>query len=123
MTEKELLALGALGTKRVLTMLVARRAQRVERDVVGDLKRSATALDHLHRALRTLVEAYWAAANLSAESVDPVLRDIEPGDKIDRLGVALYVVPQTGARVTKTMLKEIGLEIECALLTLRRILV
>lgn len=121
MTEKELLALGALGTKRVLMMLVARQAQRVERDVVGNLKRSATALDHLNQVLRTLVDAYWAAGNLSGEGVDPVLCDIEPGDKVDRLGVALYAVPQAGTRITKGLVKEIGAEIECALLTLRRI--
>ena len=121
MTERELLALGAPGTKRVLMILVARQAQRVERDVVGSLKRSATALDHLNKVLRTLVDTYWAAANMSGEGVDPVLCDIEPGDKVDRLGVALYVVPQAGTRITKGMVKEIGLEIECALLTLRRI--
>jgi hypothetical protein len=121
MTEKELLALGAAGTKRVLMVLVARQAQLVERDVVGNLKRSVTALDHLHTALRTLVQAYWASSNLSAEGISPVLCDIEPGDKVDRLGVALYAVPQAAARLTKGILHQIAHEIECALMTLRRI--
>ena len=120
MTEKELLALGAPGAKRVLMVLVARQAQRVDHDVVGNLKRSASALDCLNKALRTLVDAYWSAKNLSVDGIEPVLCDIEPGDKVDRLGVALYVVPQGHARLTKDLLKQIAQEMECALLTLRR---
>ena len=121
MTEKEFLALGAPGTKLALMLLVARQALRVEGDVVGNLKRSASALEHLSKALRSLVESYWEAANLSAQGIAYVLGEIEPGDKVDRLGVALYVVPQAGTRITKGMLKEIGDEIECAKWTLRRI--
>jgi hypothetical protein len=71
--------------------------------------------------LRTLVDAYWAAGSLPGDAIHPVLCDIEPGDKVDRLGVALYVVPQAGTRITKGCVKEIGAEIESALLTLRRI--
>lgn len=116
------MALGAPGTKLALMLLVARQALRVEGDVVGNLKRSASALELLQRALRTLVEAYWAAADLlAAQGIAYVLGEIEPGDKVDRLGVALYVLPQAGARITKGMLKEIGDEIECAKWTLRRI--
>jgi hypothetical protein len=121
MTEKEFLALGAPGTKLALMLLVARQALRVEGDVVGNLKRSASALEHLLKALRSLVQSYWEAANLSAQGIAYVLGEIEPGDKVDRLGVALYVVPQAGTRITKGMLKEIGDEIECAKLTLRRL--
>jgi len=121
MTEKEFVALGAPGTKLVLMLLVARQALRVEGDVVGNLKRSANALDHLLKALRILVEAYWAAADLAAQGISYVLGEIEPGEKVDRLGVALYVMPQAGTRLTKAMLKEIGDEIECAKMTLRRI--
>ncbi|GEM_PF-6014485 len=121
MTEKEFLALGAPGTKLALMLLVARQALRVEGDVVGNLKRSASALEHLLKALRSLVEAYWEAANLSAQGIAYILGEIEPGDKVDRLGVALYVVPQAGTRISKGMLKEIGDEIECAKWTLRRI--
>lgn len=121
MTEKEFVALGAPGTKLALMLLVARQALRVEADVVGNLKRSASALELLQRALRTLIEVYWAAADLAAQGIAYVLGEIEPGDKVDRLGVALYVVPQAGARITKAMLKGIGEEIECAKWTLRRI--
>lgn len=120
MTEKELLALGAPGAKRVLMVLVARQAKRVDHDVVGNLKRSASALDFLNKALRTLVDAYWSATNLSVDGIEPVLCDIEPGDKVDRLGVALYVVPKARARLTKDLLKQIAEEMECALLALRR---
>lgn len=115
------MALGAPGTKLALMLLVARQALRVEGDVVGNLKRSASALELLQRALRTLVEAYWAAAGLAAQGIAYVLGEIEPGDKVDRLGVALYVLPQAGSRITKGMLKDIGEEIECAKWTLRRI--
>lgn len=119
MNEKEFLSLAAAGTTRVLMLLVTRRAQRIGHDVVGELKRAAAALDHLRQALRSLVDAHWAAS-LAEQGIEVLVQEIEPGDQVDRLGVALFVVPRDRARVSKALLKEMAQEIEDALLTVRR---
>jgi hypothetical protein len=108
------------GTEKVLTVLVPRRARRIDDDVVGSLRRGAGPLDHLRVVLQEVSAAYSSSAGLANVGFQFVVLEVEPGARPERIGVAVYVCPPEGKRAPRETLNQIGNALAAGVRRIRR---
>lgn len=108
------------GTEKVLTVLVPRRARRIDDDVVGNLRRGASPLDNVFALLQEVGSAYWASAGLADAGLQLLVLEVEPGARPERIGVAAYVCPADGKRIPRDALKEIERALVAGIWRVRR---
>lgn len=108
------------GTEKVLTVLVPRRARRIDDDVVGNLRRGASPLDNVRALLREIGVAYWASAGLADAGLQLLVFEVEPGARPERIGVAAYVCPADGKRIARDTLKQIEQALVAGIWRVRR---